>query len=163
MLLTIHPLLVPQARKSTAIRLPTLWATTGPVTGSLYIIFTCRTAEEITGTVHLNGMIQCSDQEWSDATDMRNTLRINVLQRKTRYSIEEYNFVRRNARQICSGKRDSFKKICYSMDWKIPLDEMNVETFESVSNLKMGFQPKSDLCRERNWKLVAGEQQVLNI
>ena len=31
------PLLVPQSWKSRAISLPTLWATTGPVTGALYL------------------------------------------------------------------------------------------------------------------------------
>ena len=36
-LLTTHPLLVPRSWKSRAIPLPTLWATTGPVTGTLYI------------------------------------------------------------------------------------------------------------------------------
>ena len=35
-LLTTHPLLVPLSWKSRAINLPTLWATTGPVTGKLY-------------------------------------------------------------------------------------------------------------------------------
>ena len=38
-LLTTHPLLVPQSWKSKAIPLPTLWATTGPVTGSLYLCY----------------------------------------------------------------------------------------------------------------------------
>jgi len=38
MLLTAHPLLVPQSWRSRAIPLPTLWATTGPVTGSLYLL-----------------------------------------------------------------------------------------------------------------------------
>ena len=37
-LLTTHPLLVPRSWKSRAILLPTLWATTGPVTGKLYIL-----------------------------------------------------------------------------------------------------------------------------
>ena len=36
-LLTPHSLLVPRSWKSRAITLPTLWATTGPVTGSLYL------------------------------------------------------------------------------------------------------------------------------
>ena len=36
-LLTTHHLLVPWSRKSRAIPLPTLWATTGPVTGTLYL------------------------------------------------------------------------------------------------------------------------------
>jgi hypothetical protein len=36
-LLITHPLLVPGSWKSRAIPLPTLWAITGPVTGSLYI------------------------------------------------------------------------------------------------------------------------------
>ena len=37
MLLTIHPLLVPWSWKSRVIPLPTLWTTTGPVTGTLYL------------------------------------------------------------------------------------------------------------------------------
>jgi hypothetical protein len=37
-LLTTHPLLVPRSWKGTAIPLPTLWATTGPVTGTLYLL-----------------------------------------------------------------------------------------------------------------------------
>ena len=36
-LLTTHPLLVPWSWKSRAIPLPTLWAATGPVTGTLYL------------------------------------------------------------------------------------------------------------------------------
>jgi hypothetical protein len=36
-LLTTHPLLVPRSWTSRAIPLPTLWATTGPVTGTLYL------------------------------------------------------------------------------------------------------------------------------
>ena len=36
-LLTTHPLLVPRSWKSRTIPLPTLWATTGPVTGTLYL------------------------------------------------------------------------------------------------------------------------------
>jgi len=39
-LLTTHPLLVPRSWKSTAIPLPTLWATTGPVRGTLYLYST---------------------------------------------------------------------------------------------------------------------------
>ena len=35
-LLTTHPLLVPRSWKSRVIPLPTLWATTGPVTGTLF-------------------------------------------------------------------------------------------------------------------------------
>jgi hypothetical protein len=37
-LTTTHPLIVPWSWKSRAIPLPTLWATTGPVTGTLYLI-----------------------------------------------------------------------------------------------------------------------------
>ena len=38
-LLITHPLLVPQPWESRAIPLPTLWATTGPVTWTLYFFF----------------------------------------------------------------------------------------------------------------------------
>ena len=39
-LLTTHPLLVPQSWKSRAITVPNLWATTGPVTGTLFTVYT---------------------------------------------------------------------------------------------------------------------------
>ena len=39
MLLTTHPLLMPWSWKSRAIPLPTLWATTGPVMGTLYLSY----------------------------------------------------------------------------------------------------------------------------
>ena len=39
LLLTPHPLLVPWSWKGRAIPLPTLWATTWPVTGTLYLFF----------------------------------------------------------------------------------------------------------------------------
>jgi len=38
LLLTTHPLLVPWSWKSRATPLPTLWASTGPVTGTLYLL-----------------------------------------------------------------------------------------------------------------------------
>ena len=38
-LLTTHPLLVPQSWKSRAIALPNLWVTTRPVTGTLYHLY----------------------------------------------------------------------------------------------------------------------------
>jgi len=41
MLLTTHPLLVLRPWKSRAISLPTLWATTGPVTGLLSLYIAC--------------------------------------------------------------------------------------------------------------------------
>ena len=37
-LLTPHPLLMPWSWKNRVILLPTLWATTGPVTGTLYLL-----------------------------------------------------------------------------------------------------------------------------
>ena len=43
-LLTTHPLLVPWSWKSRAIPLPTLWATTGSVTGTLYLYLYPRLA-----------------------------------------------------------------------------------------------------------------------
>ena len=43
-LLTTHPLLVPRSWKSRAIPLLTLWATTGPVTGNLYLYILVKNA-----------------------------------------------------------------------------------------------------------------------
>lgn len=57
-----------------------------------------RTGEEITSTIQPNDRNQWFDQESSDATDMRNTLQINMLQRKIRASKEEYNNAKRYAK-----------------------------------------------------------------
>jgi hypothetical protein len=59
-------------------------------------------------------------------------------------------------------KREIFKKTC-CMKWKLLLDEMKVEFFEGFSNFKMGFRLRTNLRKERNWNLVAGGQQVLNV
>jgi len=44
-LLTTHPLLVPWSWKSRAIPLPTVWATTGPVMGTLYLNMFCLVSD----------------------------------------------------------------------------------------------------------------------
>jgi hypothetical protein len=49
------------------------------------------------------------------------------------------------------------------MNWNKNLDELKVEIYEGVSNFRMGFQPKTILCKERNWNIVAAEQQALKI
>jgi hypothetical protein len=46
-LLTTHPLLMPLSWKSRDIPLPTLWATTGPVTGTLYRYEVCCMSRSI--------------------------------------------------------------------------------------------------------------------
>jgi hypothetical protein len=56
--LTPHSLLVPWSWKSRAIPLPTLWATTGPVMGTLYLYI----SENILGSIYcvLHGRSWCS-------------------------------------------------------------------------------------------------------
>jgi hypothetical protein len=57
------------------------------------------------------------DQEQSDATEITNTLRIDMLQRKTIASREEYKIATGNAKKYVGEKRDSFKKTSY-VNWK---------------------------------------------
>jgi vacuolar-type H+-ATPase subunit I/STV1 len=56
-LLTTHPLLVPRSWKSRAIPLPTHWATTRPIAGTLYLYLTIST--------HLQGTskYKCKEEE----------------------------------------------------------------------------------------------------
>jgi len=46
-LLTTHPLLVPWSWKDRALPLPTLWATTGPITGTLYFTLLYFTLQSV--------------------------------------------------------------------------------------------------------------------
>jgi len=59
------------------------------------------TTEEITGTIQPTDRTQWFDQECSDTIELRNTLRMNMLQRKTGAPTEEYKKARRNVKQIC--------------------------------------------------------------
>jgi len=61
-LLTTHLLPVPQSWKSRAIPLPTLWATTGPVTGTLYSIWYRRS---------LSVALRCTGQPLTENDDIR--------------------------------------------------------------------------------------------
>jgi len=68
-LLTTHPFLVPQSWKSRAIPLPTLWATTGPVTGRLFtLIKFFNILPLLCGLILIfykfNYNIQCSPWKW---------------------------------------------------------------------------------------------------
>ena len=66
-LLTTHPLLVPWSWKSRAIPLPTLWATTGPVTGTLYLFTVAKL---------LSPRVPSSQKEWPECA-LRPTQYIN--------------------------------------------------------------------------------------
>ena len=50
--------------------------------------------------------VQQFDQEWSDATEIRSILRINMLQRKTIASTEVYKIATRNTKKISGKKRE---------------------------------------------------------
>jgi len=89
---------------------------------------TCRAAEEITNTIQLNGRIQWFDQEWSDANELRNTLRNTMLQRKNRASIRNRKLLRETRNKYVGEKRGGFK-ITYYKNWKKHLDEIKLEIF----------------------------------
>jgi len=92
---------------------------------------------------------------------MRNTLQINMLQRKTTARTEEYKNVRRNAKQICRIKKRQFEEnLLYDLEEKFGRNEGR-KFFEGVRKFKMRFQPRTNLCKDSNGNLVAGEQQVL--
>ena len=55
-LLTTHPLLVRRSWKSRAIPLPTLWATTGPVTVLLYLYIKQKLNEEISSVQNFSNI-----------------------------------------------------------------------------------------------------------
>jgi len=72
---------------------------------------------------------------------MRNTLQINMLQRKTTARTEEYKNVRRNAKQICRIKKRQFEEnLLYDLEEKFGRNESR-KFFEGVRKFKMRFQP----------------------
>ena len=58
-LLTTHPLLVPRSWKSRAIPLPTLWATTGPVKGTLYLYLLIRVLRHFSWRWTSSSFLKC--------------------------------------------------------------------------------------------------------
>ena len=78
------------------------WSTFKPVISyPVLYIYMYRTGEEMTSTIQPSDRNQWFDQESSDATEMRNTLQINMLQSKNRTSTDEYNYAKRYTKQIC--------------------------------------------------------------
>ena len=70
-LLTTHPLLVPWSWKSRAIPLPTLWATTGPVTGTFRSLWKCL-MKYCAASGSSKGLLLCSKLLVAVLVDMRN-------------------------------------------------------------------------------------------
>jgi len=106
-------------------------------------------SKEITSTIQPNDRNQWFDQECSDANEMSNTLRINMLQRKTRASTKECKNARRNTKPICRRKKGQFEEnLLYDLEDKFGQYESR-ECTEGICKFKMGFQPRPHLHRHQ--------------
>jgi hypothetical protein len=81
-----------------------------------------------------------------------------MLQRKTRALVDEYKKARREAKTICRERKKLFEENLI-LDLQETYGRNETKKFsESVRNIKRGFQPKTNLCRDKKGNLVAGEQ-----
>ena len=104
---------------------------------------------------------QWYDMECQAAIEKRNILRTQMLQKRTRAAHEEYKEARRAAKHICRAKKKvSEENLLYELDEQFGRNNSK-KFFESVRNLKRGFQPRSIMCKDKDGNLIAGEPQVL--
>ena len=86
-----------------------------------------------------------------------------MLQKRTRAATEEYKQARRTAKQICKRKKRTYEEnILFDLDENFGRNESK-KFFESVRNLKKGFQPRITVCKNKVGNLVAGEQEVIKL
>jgi hypothetical protein len=84
-----------------------------------------------------------------------------MLQKKTRALVDEYKKARRETKTVCRERNKHFEEnLILDLQETYGINESK-KFFESVRNIKRGFQPRTNLCRDKKCNLVSGEQQVL--
>jgi hypothetical protein len=75
--------------------------------------------------------------------------------------VNEYKKARREAKTICRERKKLFEENLI-LDLQETYSRNGTKKFfESVRNIKRGFQPRTNLCRDKKGNLVTGEQQAL--
>lgn len=123
----------------------------------------CNTATEVLSTVQKQNRNQWFDKECQEAIKSRNAYRLKMMQKRTRAAEEEYKTARRATKNICKKKKKELEEsILYELDENFGRNESR-KFFESVRNIKTGFQPRTTMCKNKEGTLVAGEQEILKL
>lgn len=101
------------------------------------------------------------DEECREAIEEKNKERQKMLQRKTRQKWESYSESRRKAKRMLKKKKKDFLKRQVE---EIELMRNRKETrnlYQRINSMKNGFQPKLNMCKNKEGKLLSEENEVI--
>jgi hypothetical protein len=104
---------------------------------------------------------ESSDDECRQKLEERNKARLNML-RVTRATRDEYQMKRRVANSTCKRKKrewENEKSTKLQMDFE---EHRKRKYYREVKEIKTGFQPQINFCRDKDGNMLADRTAVLN-
>jgi hypothetical protein len=85
-----------------------------------------------------------------------------MLEITTLRTLQEYRIARKEAKNMCHKKKKlSQENMLQDLQDKFGRNETR-KYYESIHNIKHGFQPRTNMCQDKLGNLVAGDAEVLN-
>jgi len=119
-------------------------------------------AEEVLGERKNQIRNEWFDDECRQKLEERNKARLKMLQRVTRATRDEYQMKRRVANSTCKRKKrewENEKLTQLQMDFE---EHRNRKYYKEVKEIKTGFQPRINFCRDKEGNMLADRTVVLN-
>jgi hypothetical protein len=102
------------------------------------------------------------DDECEEKITIRKAAGNKMLERTSCRILEEQRSARNEAKNMCYRKKKLFQQnILQYLQDKFGRNETR-KYYESIRNIKCGFQPRTNMCQDKLGNLVAGHAQVLN-
>jgi hypothetical protein len=119
-------------------------------------------AEKVLGFEEQKKRLSWFDDECGENITIRKDARNKMLERTTCRTLEEHRITRNEAKNMCRRKRKLFQEnILQYLQDKFRRNETR-NYYESIRNIKHGFQPRTNMFQDKLRNLVAGDSEVQN-
>ena len=118
-------------------------------------------AEEVLGFTTKISRNKWYDEDCDKTIRERNRARLKMIVRTTRASMEDFKEKRRIASRTCRRKKrlwENKRLLDMQNDF---MGNQNRKYFKFVKEIKTGFQPRVNLCLDKNGNLISEEEKVL--
>lgn len=120
-------------------------------------------AEETIGKQTKQPAKEWFDEECKEAVAKRQKARMTMIQKRTRNSVNIFAEERRNVHRICKKKKKEYwrKKVEKIQQLQEQNDMRSM--YKTVNDTRRGFQPRNNLCRDRNGRLVCDKNEIVKV
>ena len=100
------------------------------------------------------------DQECKEAIQLKNSERQKTIQRKTRSSDDKYREGRRKENRTLQKKKKEYSEKEVEKIEELRSNNETKKFYQAITNMKSGFQPRVNACKDRQGKVLSEENDV---